>query len=84
MPISLKDLLSMERSHRTGGKWLSWTGNVTNDHGVVVTVAIKSYGFYNQVLRLNDDQVNYCSGHTKEKVGLMHAHLKDTINKITS
>lgn len=80
--MKIKDFLKLEREHRTAGKW--WCGhyNVTNDHGVEVKVAIKSHGFYNQILKINDSEVNYCSGHTIEKVGKMHAHLKETINSV--
>jgi len=82
--MTLKEFLKLEREHRTAGKWWMGTYDVINDHGVTVKVAIKSYGFYNQILRLNDDPVNYCSGHTCEKVGLMQKHLTETINRITA
>lgn len=79
--MKIVDLLRLEQEHRKAGKWLIFSGEIVNDHGVTVKVQLKSYGFYNQIFRLNDDPVNYCSGHTISKVADMKKFITDTINK---
>ena len=81
MPITIKDFLKLEQSHRKSGKWFQFVGLVENDHGTIVRVRIKSHGFYNQFLMFNDEStVNYCSGHTITKATVMHEFLRSKIN----
>lgn len=80
--MKIADLLKMEQEHRKAGKWLMFSGDVVNDHGVTIKVQLKSYGFYNQIFRLNDDGIDYASSHAISKVGDMKKHITDTINRI--
>lgn len=80
--MTIADLLKLEQEHRKAQKWLMFSGDVTNDHGVTVHVQLKSYGFYNQIFRLNNDGIDYASSHSINKVGEMKKHITDTINRI--
>jgi hypothetical protein len=79
--MTIADLLKMEQEHRKAQKWLMFSGNVVNDHGVTVPVQIKSFGFYNQIFRIGDG-IDYASSHSINKVGEMKKHITDTINRI--
>ena len=81
MPTDLADFLTLEREHRQAKKWFIFAGPVRNDKGAVVNVQIKSFGFYNQILHI-DDSVNLASGHSIDKVGKMHAFLSEEINRV--
>lgn len=79
-PISLKQFLKLEREHRLAGAWWSARYAVLNDHDVVVEVAIKSHGLYNQRLFLNGDAIDHSLGHTCSKVTELRSKLSDKIN----
>lgn len=76
--MTLTELLAEEKKHRLAGKWLMYSGPVVNDSGREVHVGIKSYGMYNQIFRIGG--IDYASGHTINKVGAMHEHIRSTIN----
>lgn len=78
--MTIKDLLEQEKTCRKSNKWLVFSGPIINDNGIETQVQIKSFGFYNQILRLNGSQVNHCAGHTIDRVGAMHKYITDTIN----
>jgi hypothetical protein len=80
MPTTLAELLTLERECRQAKKWLSFAGTIKNEKGAYVDVRIKSFGFYNQILHV-DDSVNLASGHTLNTVLAMHTYLKVEINK---
>lgn len=80
--MTIDDLLKLEKEYRSKGKWLMFSDNVQNDHGIVVPVQIKSFGFYNQILRINNDGIDYASSHAIDKVKPMQKHIRDTINRI--
>lgn len=79
---TLDELMKMERDCRKANKWFMGNFEVVNDHGKLVKVSLKSFGFYNQILRLDEDPVNYCSGHTISSVKGMHSFLRNAINRI--
>lgn len=78
--LTIKEFLQLEREHRKAKKWWAGRYTVLNDHSVRVTVSVKYHEFYGQILRVNDDPVNYGTGHTIDKVSELHKHLRDTIN----
>ena len=79
---TIKQLLALEQDYRKAGKWFIFSGLVQNDSGKLVFVDIKSHGFYNQILRLENSPVNECSGHTIDKAMKMKKFLKDKINGV--
>lgn len=80
--MTIAELLKAEQAQRKAGKWLMGYFWVLNDHGVNVKVGIKSFGMYNQLLTLNEETVNRCSGHTISKVGEMRKFLTEVINSV--
>ncbi len=76
--ITIKQLLEEEKLCRKKDQWFIGEFKVVNSSGGVVNVAVKSNGFYNQILRING--VNHCSGHTINKVRDMHAHIMNVVN----
>ena len=78
--MTLSELLTLEKQSRKSNKWLIVNENVTNDKGENVHVQLKSFGFYNQIFQIDHNPVNYCSGHTIDKVGKMHMFIKAKIN----
>jgi hypothetical protein len=81
--MTIKALLQQERTFRKAGQWWIFQGSVFNDAGRVCTVAIKSFGMFNQVLRV-DDGPNLCSGHTIETVKGMREYIRNAIEGSTS
>ncbi len=82
--MTIDELLKEEKEHRKADKWLMFSGLVTADNGLVVLVHLKSSGFYNQILRFEENPINYCSGHTISKVKEMHNFLREKINLAAS
>lgn len=78
--MTIADLLKMEKEHRKDDRWLIFSGEIINDHGVPVKVQLKSHGFYNQIFKINDNGINYSSGHSISKVGEMKKFITEIIN----
>jgi hypothetical protein len=78
--MTIDELLKEEKEYRKANKWLTKSQLVKADNGLLVLVHLKSYGFYNQILRFEENPINYCSGHTISKVKEMHNHLREHIN----
>lgn len=78
--VTIDDVLALEKKHRNQDKWFIFNDVVRNDNGFELAVQIKSFGFYNQILRVNGSDINYASGHTINKVKPMHEHLRKAIN----
>ena len=79
--ITIDDLLKLEKEHRKAQKWLMFSGIVKKDNGETVKVQLKSFGDYNQIFRIGDDGINYCSGHSISKVKPMQEFIRNQINK---
>ena len=79
--MTLSEFLDLERTCRKSGRWFSGSFQVTNDHNVTVSVAVKSYDTYNQILRINSDGVDYASGHTIDKIKQLQDHYRNVINQ---
>lgn len=82
--MSITEFLETEREHRKAKKWWKGFFRVKNDKGEIIRVAVKSFNFHNQVLRVGGDPVNYAAGHTCETVNAMHKHIRDVINGVTT
>lgn len=80
--MSIDDLLQLEKEYRKKGKWLFFSEIITNDHGINVPVQLKSFGFYNQIFKINNLPTDYASSHTINKVKIMHEHIRKTINLV--
>jgi hypothetical protein len=79
--MSIKDFLKQEQDHRLSQKWWIFDGEVIADNGNPIKVRIKSFGFYNQILKFGDSEINHCSGHTIDKVKKLHNYLSQKINE---
>lgn len=80
--MTLDELIAEEKKCRKAGKWLMMDRTITNDHGHEVRVRIKQYGFYSQILKVGDSEVDHASGHSINKVTALHAHIRATINAV--
>lgn len=78
--ITLDMLLRVEQQQRKKQQWLFYDGEVMNDHGKIVPVRIKAFGFYLQRFFVNCDGINYASGHTICSVRELHALIRERIN----
>ena len=79
--VTIDALLKQEREHRKNNRWWVFSGSVINDSGRSQHVQIKTYGFYNQILKVGNDDINHASGHTINKVRDMQRYLREAINK---
>lgn len=79
--MTIDEFLKLEKKARRNKTWFSGNFVVKNDNGNTVTVSIKSFEFYNQILRLNDNGIDYSSGHTYSKVKEMHEYLRKRLNE---
>jgi len=77
---TIRELLQYETECRKAQKWCIFTGPVTNDKGVEVQVQLKSFGMYNQLFKIGENQTNHASGHSIDKVKTMHNFLAEKIN----
>lgn len=62
--ISIDDFLKLESERRKNNQWFVFSGWIKNDIDCLVYVECKSYGKYNQILRINNDGINYCFDHS--------------------
>lgn len=80
--MTIAEFLDLERTCRKSGRWFSGSFQVTNDHNIVVSVQVKSYNTFNQILRINDDSLNHASGHTIDKIKPLQDHYRNVINRV--
>jgi len=78
--LTFKALFIFEREYRLSQTWWFFEGEVIADNGQKVKVEIKSYGFYNQILRVNGEPLNHAAGHSINRVKDMRDWIKNTIN----
>jgi len=78
--ITIDDFFRLESDSRRKDQWFIFVGWIKNDIDALIHVECKSHGKFNQILRINNDGINYSFGHTMERKTIKE--LKDQYKSI--